>query len=96
MVDPAMPPLGQPHHPSQVAFGTDGLRGRVGAVITPALALQVGYWFGRVLPTEGPVLIGMDSRSSGPMLTAALTAGLTAAGRDVWSLGLVQRRRFLC
>ncbi len=88
MVDPAMPPLGQPHHPSQVAFGTDGLRGRVGAVITPALALQVGYWFGRVLPTEGPVLIGMDSRSSGPMLTAALTAGLTAAGRDVWSLGL--------
>ena len=30
----------------------------------------------------------MDSRSSGSMLVAALTAGLTAAGRDVWDLGL--------
>jgi len=34
------------------------------------------------------VLIGMDSRSSGPMLVAALTAGLTAAGREVWQLGI--------
>ena len=30
----------------------------------------------------------MDSRSSGPMLVAALSAGLTAAGREVWNLGL--------
>jgi phosphoglucosamine mutase len=70
-----------------VAFGTDGIRGRVGTAITPALALQVGYWSGRVLP-DGPVVIGSDSRSSGPMLVAALTAGLAAAGREVWQLGL--------
>ena len=88
MADPATPPLGIPHHPSQAAFGTDGLRGRVGSAITPALALQVGYWCGRVFPREGPVLIGMDSRSSGAMVMAALTAGLTAAGREVWTLGL--------
>jgi phosphoglucosamine mutase len=69
-------------------FGTDGIRGRVGTAITPALALQLGYWCGVVLPGEGPVLIGTDSRSSGPMLVAALTAGLTAAGRQVWQLGL--------
>ena len=54
----------------------------------PALCLQVGYWVGRVLQAEGPVLIGMDSRTSGSMVVAALTAGLTAAGRDVWTLGL--------
>ena len=60
----------------------------MGSVITPALSLQVGYWTGQVLPDEGPVLIGTDSRSSGPMLVAALTAGLTAAGREVWQLGL--------
>jgi len=48
----------------------------------------VGYWVGRVLQAEGPVLIGMDSRTSGSMVVAALTAGLTAAGRDVWTLGL--------
>jgi len=71
-----------------VAFGTDGIRGRVGSAITPALALQVGYWTGLVLPEEGPVVIGSDSRSSGPMLVAALTAGLAAAGREVWQLGL--------
>ena len=57
-------------------------------MLTPALALQVGYWCGRVLQAEGPVLIGMDSRSSGSMLVAALTAGLTASGREVWTLGL--------
>ena len=88
MVDHVTPPLGVPHHPSQASFGTDGVRGRVGSVITPALALQVGYWCGRVFPRQGPVLIGMDSRSSGAMVVAALTAGLTAAGREVWTLGL--------
>ena len=88
MADHPTPPLGVPHHPSQAAFGTDGLRGRVGTAITPALALQVGFWCGRVFPREGPVLIGMDSRSSGAMVVAALTAGLTAAGREVWTLGL--------
>lgn len=81
---PVGPPLGE----AVAGFGTDGIRGAVGTQVTPALALQVGYWCGAVLPPEGPVLIGMDSRSSGPMLTAALTAGLTAAGREVWHLGI--------
>jgi phosphoglucosamine mutase len=84
----ATAPIGEPLQGGQGSFGTDGIRGRVGSAITPALALQVGYWCGRVLPQEGPVLIGSDSRSSGPMLVAALTAGLTAAGREVWSIGL--------
>ncbi|MEB3166704.1 MAG: phosphoglucosamine mutase [Cyanobacteriota bacterium] len=81
-------PLGTLQGPAGASFGTDGIRGRVGSTITPALALQVGYWCGRVLPAEGPVVIGTDSRSSGPMLVASLTAGLTAAGREVWQLGL--------
>ena len=80
-------PIGQPLGDG-VGFGTDGIRGRVGVVITPALALQVGYWCGLVFQAEGPVLIGRDSRSSGDMVAAALTAGLTAAGREVWDLGL--------
>ena len=81
-------PVGQPLGDGVAGFGTDGIRGAVGSQVTPALALQVGYWCGVVLPAEGPVLIGMDSRSSGPMLVAALTAGLTAAGREVWQLGI--------
>jgi phosphoglucosamine mutase len=81
-------PLGEPLAPGAAGFGTDGIRGRVGQLITPALALQLGYWCGRVLPDGGPIVLGMDSRSSGPMLVAALAAGLTAAGREVLDIGL--------
>jgi phosphoglucosamine mutase len=88
MADLASHPVGQPLGGGGVSFGTDGIRGRVGTVMTPALAMQVGYWSGQVLPGDAPVLLGMDSRSSGPMLVAALEAGLAAAGREVWSLGL--------
>ena len=84
----AMAPLGAPLGAGVAGFGTDGIRGRVGTLVTPALALQVGYWCGRVLPADGPVVIGCDSRSSGPMLVAALSAGLAAAGREVWQMGL--------
>ena len=87
MASPALHPLSSPE-PSQVSFGTDGLRGHVGSAITSTLALQVGFWCGQVLPSDGPVLIGMDSRTSGSMLVSALAAGLTAAGREVWTLGL--------
>ena len=88
MAEPARFPYGEPLEPGQAHFGTDGIRGRVGALITPALALQLGFWCGRVLPAGGPIVIGRDSRSSGPMLVAALAAGLTAAGREVFDLGL--------
>ena len=87
MVSTPTSPIGAPLD-GGIGFGTDGIRGRVGTVVTPLLALQVGYWTGRVLPPDAPVVIGTDSRSSGPMLVAALTAGLTAAGREVWQLGL--------
>jgi phosphoglucosamine mutase len=88
MVSGAPHPIGAPLGEAFSGFGTDGLRGRVGEQVSPALALQLGYWCGQVLKAEGPVVIGMDSRRSGPMLTAALSAGLTAAGRQVWNLGL--------
>ena len=88
MADLAIHPVGQPLGGGGASFGTDGIRGRVGTVMTPAFALQLGYWVGQVLPGKAPVLLGMDSRTSGPMLMAALEAGLTAAGREVWSLGL--------
>ncbi|MFY8148792.1 MAG: phosphoglucosamine mutase, partial [Prochlorococcaceae cyanobacterium] len=88
MSGPQPHPIGAPLVAAVAGFGTDGIRGRVGSCVTPALALQVGYWCGLVLRREGPVVIGSDSRSSGPMLVAALTAGLAAAGREVWTLGL--------
>lgn len=68
-------------------FGTDGVRGEVGAVLTAPLALQLGYSIAKVLPGQ-VALIGQDSRSSGDMLVAALAAGLTWGGKDVYTLGL--------
>jgi phosphoglucosamine mutase len=64
-------------------FGTDGIRGKVGAsLITPEFALKLGWAAGRVLAKSGSkkVLIGKDPRISGYMLEAALQAGLAAAG----------------
>ena len=77
-------------------FGTDGVRGLVGAEpITPDFVMRLGYAAGRTLvrrenlPTgEHPaVLIGKDTRISGYMLEAALEAGFAAAGVDVMLAG---------
>ena len=78
--------------PTTPLFGTDGIRGRVGEVLTAPFSLQLGYWAGKVLQTvateRGPIIIGQDSRNSSDMLSAAIAAGLTAAGLEVWHLGL--------
>ena len=71
-------------------FGTDGIRGRVGAgAITPEFVLKLGWAVGRVLAKEknSKVLIGKDTRISGYMLESALQAGLSAAGVDIYLLG---------
>ncbi|MCL6553655.1 MAG: phosphoglucosamine mutase, partial [Firmicutes bacterium] len=57
-------------------FGTDGIRGVANADLTPELALRVGRAAGAVLGGQGSVVIGRDTRVSGPMLEAALAAGL--------------------
>ena len=88
MASQASAPADLPNASGHVSFGTDGIRGRIGTELTPELALKVGYWCGQVLNGTGPVLIGMDSRCSGDMVAAALAAGLTAAGREAWILGL--------
>jgi phosphoglucosamine mutase len=78
--------------PATPLFGTDGIRGRVGELLNADLALQIGFWAGQVLhssaPAKGPVIVGQDSRNSSDMLAMALTEGLTAAGLEVWNLGL--------
>ncbi|WP_373544726.1 phosphoglucosamine mutase [Chamaesiphon sp.] len=78
--------------PNSPLFGTDGIRGRVGDILTANLALQVGYWAGMVLREAaddvGPIVIGQDSRNSSDMLASALAAGITSAGIEVWNLGL--------
>lgn len=71
-------------------FGTDGIRGVANQDLTPDLALALGRAAGSVLaPGGGHVVIGRDTRPSGPMLEAALLAGLCSAGVDVRRAGII-------
>jgi phosphoglucosamine mutase len=73
-------------------FGTDGVRGVANRELTPELAYRVGRCGGVVLAgrVERPkVVIGMDTRISGPLLESALIAGLLSIGADVVRLGVV-------
>jgi phosphoglucosamine mutase len=64
-------------------FGTDGVRGEAGTFLTAELATSLGGAAAASLTLERPqVLIVRDTRESGPMLEAALAAGVAAAGGD--------------
>jgi phosphoglucosamine mutase len=65
-------------------FGTDGVRGVAGEVLTADLALRLGRAVTAQSPAERPqVLVIRDTRESGEMLESALAAGITSAGGDV-------------
>ena len=71
-------------------FGTDGVRGVANRQLTPDLALALGRAAGLVLASRtGQVVVGRDTRLSGPMLEAALVAGLCSAGVDVRTAGIL-------
>ena len=75
-------------------FGTDGIRGVAGAnPLTAAFAFQVGVAAAEALRDAGKhapsVLIGTDTRRSGPMLANALAAGLASRGAEAVGLGVM-------
>ncbi|HET6745094.1 MAG TPA: phosphoglucosamine mutase [Candidatus Limnocylindria bacterium] len=71
-------------------FGTDGIRGAANVYLTPTLATDLGRAAGHLLEAAGgSVVVGQDTRRSGDMLVAAVTAGLTSVGADVLQLGVV-------
>ncbi len=69
-------------------FGTDGVRGVVGDVVTPKLVEDLGrasaYWSGR-----GRVFVGRDTRSSGVELEEAFGRGVASAGGSAVLAGVV-------
>ncbi len=68
-------------------FGTDGVRGVANLDLTPEVVLALGRAAARVLPS-GRFVVGRDTRRSGPLLEAALAAGLAAEGAEVTLLGV--------
>ena len=69
-------------------FGSSGIRGLANIEITTTLAQRVGAAIA-TLHEGGTTVIGRDARLTGPMLEAALTSGVNAAGGDVIQVGLV-------
>jgi phosphoglucosamine mutase len=75
---------------SRKLFGTDGVRGEAGTFLTTELASALGRAATASLETKRPqVLIVRDTRESGPMLEAALAAGIAAAGGDALLAGVL-------
>ncbi len=72
-------------------FGTDGVRGLANSFLTPELAFDLGragaYVLTKKFKHSPKIVIGTDTRLSGDMLKAALTAGMTSVGASVTDAG---------
>lgn len=68
-------------------IGIGGVRGVVGETFTPDLVVGFAQAFGTYLG-RGRILVCRDTRPSGPMVAAAVTAGLLATGNEVVDLGI--------
>lgn len=77
-------------------FGTDGIRGLANVDLTAELALDVAVAAAHILveslgdkKKRPRAIVGQDSRASGEFLEAAVVAGLTSAGVDVYRVGVL-------
>jgi phosphoglucosamine mutase len=71
-------------------FGTDGIRGIANIDLKPTLAYSLGRATAHHLAGRGGcIVVGQDTRRSGDMFVAAITAGATSLGVDVHSVGIV-------
>lgn len=79
-------------------ISVSGVRGIIGQTLTPEVATAFGQAFGHFLKTQNSglktqdsrlkVVIGRDTRPSGPMVFGALAAGLMSVGVDVVDVGV--------
>ncbi|MGH7467552.1 MAG: phosphoglucosamine mutase [Longimicrobiales bacterium] len=78
--------------PADLMVSVSGVRGRVGEALTPEVVTHFALAFGAYLNDRAGrrarVVIGRDSRTSGPMFVRAAIAGLQSVGCDVIEIGL--------
>ncbi len=70
-------------------FGTDGVRGVANADLSPELVVAFGRAVVRALGHDRRYLVGRDTRRSGPLIQAALSAGICSEGGSVESAGVI-------
>ncbi|MGH7482968.1 MAG: phosphoglucosamine mutase [Longimicrobiales bacterium] len=78
--------------PRSLMVSVSGVRGRVGAPLTPEIVVRFatayGAWVRQTAGARPTVLIARDSRTSGPMYVRAAISALQSVGCDVIDLGL--------
>lgn len=71
-------------------FGTDGIRGVANIDLKPTIAFALGRATAHhLVGPGGAIVVGQDTRRSGDMFVAAITAGATSLGVDVHRIGVV-------
>ncbi len=73
----------------RLMVSVSGVRGIIGSSLTPQTATDFGCAFGTMLGAGKTVVVGRDSRVSGPMIRSAVVAGLISTGLHVTDLGVV-------
>ena len=85
---------------SRVRFGTDGIRGTAGRnPCTPEVAMSLGRAMVRWMRSRGSqptIAVARDPRESGPVLEAALCAGIAGEGGSAVSLGVLPTSGLAC
>jgi phosphomannomutase len=64
-----------------------GIRGVIGDGLDAVTVARWAAAYGAWLPA-GPVIVGRDSRVTGPMVFDAVAAALASTGHDVWDIGI--------
>jgi phosphomannomutase len=73
---------------SKLMVSVSGVRGIFGESLTPEIALNFATHFG-VFNQRGKIVVGRDSRTTGPAMFNAVVSGLLSVGCDVVDLGIV-------
>ncbi|MDO9578042.1 MAG: phosphoglucosamine mutase [Candidatus Cloacimonadales bacterium] len=73
---------------SKLMVSVSGVRGIYGDSLTPEIAMKYAAHFG-IFSKRGKIIVGRDSRVTGPAMFNAVTAGLMSVGCDVVDLGIV-------
>ena len=73
---------------SKLMVSVSGVRGIFGKSITPEIAMNFAAHFG-ILSKRGKIIVGRDSRTTGPAMFHAIVSGLLSVGCDVVDLGIV-------
>jgi phosphomannomutase len=73
---------------SKLMISVSGVRGIFGESLTPEIAMNIAAHFG-IFCKRGKIIIGRDSRTTGPAMFHSIVAGLLSVGCDVVDIGIV-------